>query len=585
MSGIIDREEASDIDSALADSDLQGFEDLINAQPFVAKHISAWAYNSAAGSAPPIRWMPMGDSLSTGLAMSPKMGLAGVIGLQSYNRTGTFVLHSQSTTPRYDYWINGQALTLSIGATSEYTVGGSATGNIRGDQACVAYIKGPGRGSFNLEYQANGTGAWTSLGTIDTSNASTIGGYSTFNLPASSSPYYRLRINTVITGDVTICLTGIYNTNAAGVIDMSTVASVGGIDLSHFLTTPSAVFTPIWTGLAPNVIFSCWADAASSWDSGGDFRTFYALATAAHAATDWIQISRNPFSDASEATIIAAQNTAQRAWAASAGQSFVNGYSLFRDYATANAKGLMSDVTHLNTAGIYFRNRHLWAVIPVNTYELGGFGQSFAGSVPYDGNIAGISGNITTVPLTFNRSISLEGASGGVLYTYDAADPLNGAKVTYYRTSAERQTFGRGSSVGGYFDYGSGLIGFYAGGSNWALGSTSVRWKPFFAETNINGAHILVPDALSGAGAIPVTTPTTALTTSGVAQALTLANGTNGQVKTIVHDVDGGSAVLTPTTKTGFSTITFTNAGDTVTLQYFTTRGWMVIGSFGAVIA
>ena len=31
--------------------------------------------------------------------------------------------------------------------------------------------------------------------------------------------------------------------------------------------------------------------------------------------------------------------------------------------------------------------------------------------------------------------------------------------------------------------------------------------------------------------------------------------------------------------------LTFNNAGDTVTLQCFTTRGWMVIGSFGAVVA
>jgi hypothetical protein len=91
--------------------------------------------------------------------------------------------------------------------------------------------------------------------------------------------------------------------------------------------------------------------------------------------------------------------------------------------------------------------------------------------------------------------------------------------------------------------------------------------------------------ALSGAGAVNVTQPVTAYTSTGAAQALTLANGTAGQIKTIVHDVDGGSGLLTPTTKTGFSTITFTNAGDTVTLQYFTTRGWMVVGSYGVVIA
>lgn len=91
--------------------------------------------------------------------------------------------------------------------------------------------------------------------------------------------------------------------------------------------------------------------------------------------------------------------------------------------------------------------------------------------------------------------------------------------------------------------------------------------------------------SLSGAGEVNITTITTALTSTGAAQALTWANGSAGQIKTIVHDVDGGSMVLTPSTKTGFSTVTFTNAGDSVTLQYFTTRGWMIISSYGVTIA
>ena len=90
---------------------------------------------------------------------------------------------------------------------------------------------------------------------------------------------------------------------------------------------------------------------------------------------------------------------------------------------------------------------------------------------------------------------------------------------------------------------------------------------------------------LSGAGAVNLTTLTTALTTTAGSQALTLANGVDGQIKTIVHDVDGGSAILTPTTKTGFSTMTLTNVGDTITLQYFTTRGWMIIGNRAGTVA
>lgn len=68
--------------------------------------------------------------------------------------------------------------------------------------------------------------------------------------------------------------------------------------------------------------------------------------------------------------------------------------------------------------------------------------------------------------------------------------------------------------------------------------------------------------ALSGAGAINVTSFYTAVTTTG-ANALTLANGTfPGQLKKIQLIVDGGDGTLTPTSLTGGTTITFADAGD-----------------------
>jgi hypothetical protein len=102
---------------------------------------------------------------------------------------------------------------------------------------------------------------------------------------------------------------------------------------------------------------------------------------------------------------------------------------------------------------------------------------------------------------------------------------------------------------------------------------------------SLSGALTTTPQALSGAGAVDVVTSATAFTSTGAAQALTLLNGTNGQIKTIAHVVDGGSGVLTPTTKSGYTTITFTNVGDSVTLQYFTGAGWCIVGIFGAVAA
>ena len=97
-------------------------------------------------------------------------------------------------------------------------------------------------------------------------------------------------------------------------------------------------------------------------------------------------------------------------------------------------------------------------------------------------------------------------------------------------------------------------------------------------------AAIVGVQSLSGAGAVNLTTSLTSLTTTGAAQALTLADGTAGQIKIVVHAVDGGSAVLTPTTKIGFSTITFTGVGESATLVY-TAAGWAIVALNGAVSA
>jgi len=101
---------------------------------------------------------------------------------------------------------------------------------------------------------------------------------------------------------------------------------------------------------------------------------------------------------------------------------------------------------------------------------------------------------------------------------------------------------------------------------------------------NITGDVTASNQSLSGAGAVNITDMLTSLTTTGASQALTLANGTVGQIKIIIHTVDGGSAVLTPTTKIGFSTVTFTAVGDSVALIY-TATGWAIFGTRGATVA
>ena len=95
---------------------------------------------------------------------------------------------------------------------------------------------------------------------------------------------------------------------------------------------------------------------------------------------------------------------------------------------------------------------------------------------------------------------------------------------------------------------------------------------------------IATVQALSGAGAVSLNTLHTALTTTG-AQAQTLANGVNGQIKTITMVADGGDGPLTPATFANGSTITFNDVGDSVMLIYNTTGGWALISNTGCTIA
>lgn len=111
--------------------------------------------------------------------------------------------------------------------------------------------------------------------------------------------------------------------------------------------------------------------------------------------------------------------------------------------------------------------------------------------------------------------------------------------------------------------------------------------QTFTGAQTFNGPIVAGVQSLVGAGAVNVTQLTTGFNSTATGNALTLAAGTAGQIKTIVYVAETAGAdtgVLTPTAPLGYSTITFTNVGDSVTLQYFA-QGWAVIGVRGATVA
>jgi hypothetical protein len=93
--------------------------------------------------------------------------------------------------------------------------------------------------------------------------------------------------------------------------------------------------------------------------------------------------------------------------------------------------------------------------------------------------------------------------------------------------------------------------------------------------------------SLSGPGAVNITSLATAFTSTAAGNALTLADGAQGQLKTVIYVAETAGAdtgILTPTNLGSATTITFNTVGDSVTLQFAGTD-WWVVGFRGAVVA
>jgi hypothetical protein len=111
--------------------------------------------------------------------------------------------------------------------------------------------------------------------------------------------------------------------------------------------------------------------------------------------------------------------------------------------------------------------------------------------------------------------------------------------------------------------------------------------QSFTGDQTFSGAIIGSIQSLSGPGAVNLTTGTTAFTSTGTGDALTLADGVAGQFKTIIYVAEAAGAdtgVLTPTNFGNGTTLTFNNVGDSAVLQFISTD-WWVVSLNGAAVA
>jgi hypothetical protein len=204
-------------------------------------------------------------------------------------------------------------------------------------------------------------------------------------------------------------------------------------------------------------------------------------------------------------------------------------------------------------------------------------------------SIALMIGNPTTYAARTIKMVNPTGSTAGATLTIEGASG------------------GTGNQQGGIVDIVAGAgTGSGTGGTVQIKGGTSASGDPGGVEIgNMNGAsfqkaividkdanvflndgflrYSATPQDLVGPGAVDIVSQITHITTTGI-DALTLANGTEGQTKFIIMIVDGGDGTLTPTSLAAGSTITFDNVGDSVHLLY-TNGAWQIVGSYGIAVA
>jgi hypothetical protein len=282
---------------------------------------------------------------------------------------------------------------------------------------------------------------------------------------------------------------------------------------------------------------------------------------------------------------------------------------------SANLRAAMTDETG---TGVLVFNNTPTLIAPILGTPTSGTLTNCTG-LPVSTGIAGLGAGIAAALATNTGAAGAPVVNGGALGTPSSGDLTNATGLPFAGTTGtlDVDRGGSGTTTLTGVLKGNGISPFTAGNvdlttevtgtlpvANGGTGATAatgtgdvvLATSPTLVTPNIGvatatslstGPVLGTLQSLSGPGAVDITSFTTAFTSSGTGDALTLADGAAGQLKAIVYVAQIAGAdtgILTPANLGSGTTITFNAVGDSVQLQYIGTN-WWVISAFGAVVA
>jgi len=240
-------------------------------------------------------------------------------------------------------------------------------------------------------------------------------------------------------------------------------------------------------GTASEAVYVCTADHTSGASTKPE--------SGASWATVWTKDLLDPNSITSGTARCQKQALAQRNWATSNKESFVNGLGMFRNYGDAVAAGLMAtpDPIHPSSLGYIFKQIMFWSKIPLSRLQLGTLG-SFLASDPsaISSHALGFPGGnhpTASAALTeLGRPLLLGGTSSTLFFADRNAPNTGGNNISVSNTDAELTLGGAfisgKSSFSGLHPQANGRTLGGRGSFFWNIGGAGVRLE--YAEKSAN---------------------------------------------------------------------------------------------------